>query len=507
VWCYTDRFSYFPGETVDVHLSASVPHFDIEITRDGAHPVVVHTEVGMSAGRHPAPVDAYAAGCGWPVGWRFTIPAEWRSGFYILSVRALLPSGELWVRDHFFAVRAPRADRAAIALVLTTSTMVAYNDWGGANHYRGIGDDPRKDIGAPLLSTQRPIARGMIRKPPGAPRESNHADLPMHAAPRYPAYEWARLFGYSRHHADAFWATYERPFVVWAEQAGYELDYLTQHDLHFDPEALAGHACAVVVGHDEYWSWEMRDVVDAFVDGGGGVARFGGNFGWQVRLPDGGRTQACYRAPSLDPVAAGSPHLATTFWEVLSVGRPGAETMGLNALSGVYNRYGICAPRSSGGYTVYRPDHWAFEGTDLYYGDLLGGAPSYLATFELDSVQYTFRRGLPYPTFEDGAPETLEILAMAPAVGGERDRFDGQVPLGGPETEGDDLGLEPDLPTYLAESDGRGAGMIATFTRGDGEVFNGGTTEWPYALSIGDPYVERVTHNVLRRFTQGRPSD
>ncbi|WTZ24697.1 hypothetical protein OG344_30950 [Microbispora sp. NBC_01389] len=42
--------------------------------------------------------------------------------------------------------------------------------------------------------------------------------------------------------------------------------------------------------------------------------------------------------------------------------------------------------------------------------------------------------------------------------------------------------------------------MIAAFTRGDGEVFNGGTTEWSHVLSFGEPFVERITHNVLRRF-------
>ena len=186
---------------------------------------------------------------------------------------------------------------------MTTSTLLAYNDWGGANHYRGIGDDPRVDIGSPVSSTLRPIARGMIRKPAGAPREANPATLPMFAAPQYPAWEWARLHGYSRHHADAYWATYERNFAHWAERNGYELDYLTQHDLHFDPGALDGYRCAVVVGHDEYWSWSMRDTIDAFVDGGGGLARLGGNFGWQVRLSDDGTP-----AVLLPPALGGSGH-------------------------------------------------------------------------------------------------------------------------------------------------------------------------------------------------------
>jgi hypothetical protein len=87
-------------------------------------------------------------------------------------------------------------------------------------------------------------------------------------------------------------------------------------------------------------------------------------------------------------------------------------------------------------------------------------------------------------------------------VRGEEDRFGGLVPIGGPEDEMRVTidGLGSDLPAYVTEGDMRGAGMIATFTRGAGEVFNGGTTEWPNVLTLGDPYVERITHNVLRRF-------
>jgi hypothetical protein len=41
---------------------------------------------------------------------------------------------------------------------------------------------------------------------------------------------------------------------------------------------------------------------------------------------------------------------------------------------------------------------------------------------------------------------------------------------------------------------------MASFHRGAGEVFNGGTTEWAHALAAHDPFVERITRNVLTRF-------
>jgi len=41
---------------------------------------------------------------------------------------------------------------------------------------------------------------------------------------------------------------------------------------------------------------------------------------------------------------------------------------------------------------------------------------------------------------------------------------------------------------------------MATFRRGAGEVFHAGTTEWAYGLAAGNPFVERITRNVLDRF-------
>jgi hypothetical protein len=46
----------------------------------------------------------------------------------------------------------------------------------------------------------------------------------------------------------------------------------------------------------------------------------------------------------------------------------------------------------------------------------------------------------------------------------------------------------------------RGAGMIAHYRRGKGEVLNAASCNWVAGLIAGDPLVERVTLNVLGRF-------
>ena len=496
VWCYTDRFSYLPGEEVEVRAHTSAEHFSLTVVRDGADPVQVLALERIEGHAVATPADSYARGCKWPLAVSFTVGADWRPGLYLLVVRVVV-EGESFEREHFIVVRARRGERPPMALMLTTSTLLAYNDWGGANHYRGVVEEPWVDVPSPLVSARRPIARGFLRLPPGAPREASHHTLGPMEPPHYPVLDWSRANGYSRHCGDAFWASYERGFVQWAERAGYELDYLTQHDLHFDPDALAGYETLLIVGHDEYWTWEMRDAVDAFVDAGGLLARFAGNYTWQVRLSSDGAEQTCYKDAALDPFAADPEHahLTTTRWE--AVGRPPTETTGLTGLTGIYSRYGNAAPRSAGGFTVYRPDHWALRDTGLCYGDLLGGPPAYVASFELDGVDYTFRDGLPYPTRSDGAPDSLQIIAMAPAVLGETDNWEGKLPLNASEAEAAEIRSVIDGEPI--ERKRYGSGMVASFERGAGEVFNAGSTEWVHGLITRDPFVEQITHNVLRR--------
>ena len=88
--------------------------------------------------------------------------------------------------------------------------------------------------------------------------------------------------------AEAGWSNWEGPFLRWAESQGYAVDVATSTDLHADPLCLAQYKAMLSVGHDEYWSWEMRDAVEEFVNSGGNVAFFSGNnVCWQVRFdPD-----------------------------------------------------------------------------------------------------------------------------------------------------------------------------------------------------------------------------
>lgn len=172
----------------------------------------------------------------------------------------------------------------------------------------------------------------------------------------------------------------------------------------------------------------------------------------------------------------------------------------LSFLFGGYHRLGMCATRGAGGLTVYRDRHWSLEGTDLFYGDVIGPEIPLLG-YENDGCRFGFGRdGLPIPISVLGVPENLEIVAIAPSTFAE-DAENGYAPLIPPEH------LEICAAIALGDSGEesqkamlRGHAVMAAFQLGKGEVFNCGTTEWAHGLKVQNPFVERITTNVLGRF-------
>jgi hypothetical protein len=504
IWCYSDRFSYRPGDTVRLRVSSTAPRFAIEIARDGASETKVFQQAGIAARWQDTPDNCSVVGCGWETAFEFTIGEDWPSGGYRLTLTVEGRDGGP-IRCHHILIVLPKPGRkpGRILQVAATGTWLAYNTWGGSNHYEGI-TGPERNQYSPTVSTQRPWCRGFVALPDDAPRVPLEVAMPPKTVPRYPHMEWAYATGHSKKYASAGWASYDSHFFRFAERAGYQVDLACQHDLHFSPEILADYDCAVFVGHDEYWTWEMRDAVDAFVDQGGHAARFAGNFMWQTRQEDEGRKQVCYkyRARAEDPVyRGGDVTRATNSWEAPEIGRPGCKTFGLNASNGVYAGWGGCAPRGVRGFPVYRPQHWAFAGTGLYYGDLLG-AESHIYGYEVDGLDYEMRHGLPYPSATSGAPDGLEILALGMACQVEESP---DVPLED-QFFGDEDGRFIAETLYGEASDENlekvrySNGMIVNFRRGKGEVFHAGTCEWVAGLLRRDAMVERVTKNVLDRF-------
>jgi hypothetical protein len=502
-YCYTDKISYLPGEEVAIHASSTGGRVDITIIRDGVQPRQVAKFEQVAADSVPTPEDFYSRGCGWPVIQCWRIPQDAPSGFYIIRIRAQV-SASVVEHEHGVCVRrAGPGTKGRLLFILSTCTWTAYNDWGGCNNYLAV-KPPEGFHFAPRLSLQRPFARGLIWLPSGAPRITHDARPRMGDTPRYPSYEWAYAKGFSKLYACAGWATYERNFAVWAEQQGFELDYITQHDLDRDPQILMGYRCTVMVGHCEYWSARMRDAIDGWVETGGHVARFAGNFMWQIRLEDEGNMQVCYKelATAADPLFdTADTHLTTGMWEDPRIGRPGSSTFGLQSSYGIYARFGTAVPRGSGGFIVYRPDHWAFAKADLYYGDTFGDEANIFG-FELDGLEYEFRDGLPFPKEPNSLPEGLEILAMnvVSAVEADHGHPSTRLFLGDSFARGIASVRYGDTSSGRLDAARRGSGMVVAFKKGRGEVLHAGSSEWVNGLRLREPFTERITSTVLRRF-------
>ncbi len=504
IWCYTDRFSYAPGEVVTLFVSSTAPLFDIAISRDGSAVAPVFERQGLGARWQDTPDQCSVEGCGWQASFDFRIDEAWPSGAYRVTVRAEGNKGAPIHHHHLFILR-PRPGKypRRILQIAATGSWTAYNTWGGSSHYQGITGPDRNQY-ATSVSTQRPWCRGFVVLPADAPRVPIEIAMPPMTEPRYPHMEWAFATGHSKKYASAGWASYDSHFFRWAEQRGYALDLATQHELHFAPEILDGYDCAVFVGHDEYWTWEMRDAVDAYVERGGRAARFAGNFLWQTRLEDEGRRQVCYkyRARAEDPVyRSRDTSRATNAWEAPEIGRPGTTTFGLSATAGVYVGWGGCMPRGVRGFPIYRPEHWAFRDTGLYYGDVLG-AESHIYGYEVDGLDCIVRNGLPEPTGVGSPPEGVQILGMGMASLVEESA---DVPAGFLNDEDAVFAAETlygEATPSTIDKVKRGNGMIVNFAKGKGDVFHAGSCEWVAGLLRRDAMVEKVTANVLDRYLQ-----
>ena len=488
VWGYAGTISYRPGEMMSVHGMGKAGRARLEIARDGLTPeTVLDREIEVTF--TPAPADCSVMGCDWPVVFEMLLPEGWRSGVYTITLS--VPGH---TSQSMFVLR-PAKPSANIAFVLATGTWCAYNDWGGSNHYQGLCGPSGADFAAEV-SLLRPWAMGMVRWPEDAPRIP-HAS-PLLSRPAYPHMDYARANGISKKYASSGWAAFERPFALWCEAQGIPLDYVTQHDLHSEPDLLDAYPRALIVGHDEYWTREMRDHLEGWIDRGGQLARFAGNFFWQTRLSDDRLTQIChkYRADSEDPLA--QTDRITSYWDHPRIGRPAVATLGLTGTMGVYAGWSRCAAHGAGGFTVYRPDHWALKDTGLGYGDVLGAA-SKVFGYEVDGIDYELRKGLPYPAADAGLEGELTIVCLSPATTLSHDTgpHDMDHFIGDLDAEEVAQVLYGTVTTETVGLASRGNGCLAQYRRGLGAVLNAGSCEWVAGLIARERPVETVTRNAL----------
>lgn len=417
---YASAVSVNRGEDIKFFVNTKEPTYSIEVLRIGWYagrgmkrmmPAVTRRGLAQA----PPVVDS-ASGlieCDWQDPYTLHVPNSddptvWPSGIYV----AKLTAGSTGKQSYIVFV--VRDDRRPSDLLFQSSvtTYQAYNDWGGGSLY----SKPR----ASKVSFNRPYLHG---------------------------------------HGTGNLLNWELSLVLFLEREGYDVTYTTDVDTHEQGNLLSLHKGFLSTGHDEYWSWQMRDNVEAARDNGVNLAFFGANVAyWQIRFEpsaitgDTDRTIICYKNRSSDPISSADDlptrRLTTVKFRSSPVDRPEDSLVGVMYESDPVQSDLVIADASS----------WVFEGTGVKNGDRLPG----LLGYEVDRSS-------------DHTPPGTSLLAHSPYPFRGNTRYS-------------------DMVLYTAPS-----GSI---------VFATGTMQWSWGLI--DPGIEgkryenaavqRATRNVLRRF-------
>lgn len=435
---YANCNSVYAGQTITFHLSdhagsaAADRNADVTIVRVGESDETVYT--GSATMRKQAvPNDAWINCCNWPTGLALTVPTDWQSGYYRAQFSS--PSGGSSFLSFVVKNRTP-GTVSNVVLQVPFDTSQMYNGWGGKSAYtfNSTGGDKAEEV-------------SMLRPSLDAVQENY---IPGVVA-----------------------------FIRWADSRGIAMEFISSTEMHADANALTPYKVFITVGHDEYWTQAMRDQLDSHLDAGNHAAIFSGNTMWW-------RTQRVtddYGQALGKLIGNRQTGTETANWFEFD---PEARTIGVSFFKGGFVNQNTQPGLINQPYVVYRPNHWAFNGTGLGLTSQFG-ADDQIHRYESDGIDFTFVGGLPEPTGGDGAPTNTTILAVAD--------------LPGWDSPSDTFGVVPNIS--LTGTGGPNA-AITTFTRPSGGiVFNAGTTDFYQSLPscTGAAAVQKevckITSNVI----------
>ncbi len=344
---YPSETSVLPGSTLRLHVSTQpAAAYRVDVFRlgwydgAGARRVACLPSCSGQKPGAPLPVPAPDASgevrAGWPVTDEIAVSPDWVSGYYVAKLVLVGGSQEGRAATVPFIVRAPSSRRSTILVQVPVNTWQAYNSWGGKSLY---DFNSTNSVPATRVSFERPIIEERVLN--------------------YP-FSW------------------EYPLVRFLEREGYDVAYATNVDTHRDPMELQRHRLVMTAGHDEYWTREIRDGLEAALAARTNLAFMGANTGvWQVRYENSERTIVGYKSPA-DPIA--DPARKTVRFRELQPPRPECRLLGVQSAGGLAGPND--PPR---GYTptdAATSDRW-FAGTGLTPSSVLRN----LVGYEWDTVR------------------------------------------------------------------------------------------------------------------------
>ncbi|MEA2582393.1 MAG: hypothetical protein QOF33_478 [Thermomicrobiales bacterium] len=369
-----------------------------------------------------------------------------RSGLYYLHAKT--ESGRFF---SFPWIVAPAEPSASIAVVASTNTWNAYNNFGGRSNYiNSIGLPPSPTVNARLdmiRYTQIGSFSEWHAPDEAYPPLSFERPEPFNHVPEETQVTDPIAGRQTSHLAPAEWR-----LLGWLEREGFGYDLYSESQLHDGTLDLDAYQVLVISVHPEYWSRQMyRRVKDWVHQRGGRFLYLGGNgLNCEVEFLD----EATLHIRTENPTTRGEFRYqdAVTGRSIESRFDRTYESEA-NLLGVVMTETGIM---TSAPYKVIDADHWVYAGTGLQNGDIFGEA-------------------------------NLQERCPGGASGHETDKMSPSSP---PETVLLAKGLNPD--------DG-GAEMVCYELESGGAVFSVGSITYPASLLV-DPNVSRITNNVLSRF-------
>jgi len=459
------------GERGETHFSSHEP-YHLSLWRYGAEKEHIrdlgwYDEHGPESMAQILPDgDVASSGAAWNrVGYggnphhTMTLTAPGRSGLYYVHARD--ESGAFFTAPWVVAPAAGAAGTARIAVILSTNTWNAYNNFGGRSNYvnaRRLPDEPTVNARQDLDRFDATAASGWAYPDDEyeplsfeRPEPANHIPADVRATDPIAGRLASSL-------APAEWR-----MLAWLEREGLDHDVFSDHQLHSGVLDLDRYRAAIASVHPEYWSRAMFEAVSGWVgDRGGRFAYLGGNgLNCEVRFVDrpgqsGAGAALQFRTFLLDtggPLGMPDADDPSTWYdsrfhrsvapEAALIGVATTETGIMTAAP-----YRVAAGAGS---------HWVFEGTGLTDGSVFG-------------------------------ERSLHERCPGGASGHETDKRTAWTPVGAVLLA---KGLNPD--------DG-GAEIVFHDTTSGGAVFSVGSIIWPSSLLV-DGAVSRITLNVLRRFT------
>lgn len=254
-------------------------------------------------------------------------------------------------RDTSFPwVVAPAEPRHRIAVLTSSLTWNAYNDFGGRSNYTAAKQLPATPT---VAARQDTVWFSDPEMPPWVHEEYDPLSFdrpePVNAIPLDEAITDPMVVRGGEHVAPAEWR-----LIGWMEREGFDHDVYADAQLHEGVLDLDAYDVLVISTHPEYWTVEMFEAVSAWVtERGGKLAYLGGN-GMNCPVTIDGHQMVCVNGPDFDREDS----------RMTKRHRSEAALLGVQT---TFTGYETGAP-----YRVVEPDHWAFADLDLAQGDLFG---------------------------------------------------------------------------------------------------------------------------------------